>query len=98
MGGLTLSDTRMGGVTVTSVEFVMLTDVAVIVVAPSPIPFARPLAVIVATNGVFDDHNTVEVKFCVLPSLKLPVAWNCCVVPNAIETFVGAMVIETRLG
>jgi hypothetical protein len=33
----------------------------------------------VATDGVAEDHATELVRFCVLPSLKVPVAVNCCV-------------------
>lgn len=31
-----------------------------------------------------------------LPSVKLPVAVNCCVVPNAMEGFAGVTAIETN--
>jgi hypothetical protein len=93
-----LSESSVGAVTVTCVVFAMLDDCAVMVALPSPTPLARPLAAILATLGAFDDHNTEEVKFCVLPSLYDPIAWNCWVVPKAIETFVGAITIDTRVG
>jgi len=34
----------------------------------------------------------------VLPSLYVPIAMNCCVVPNAIEGVVGVTAIERRVG
>jgi hypothetical protein len=50
--------------------------VALMVLVPAATPVARPAAVIVATD-VFDElHVTEFVRFCVLPSLKLPVAVN----------------------
>lgn len=67
--GLMLSDTRAGGVTVTSVEFVIPPDAAAMVALPRAIPLASPPEEILATVGAFDDHTTDEVKFCVLPSL-----------------------------
>src|SRR5208282_6636110 len=43
-------------------------------------------------------HIAVLVRFCVLPSLYVPVAVNCCVVPAAIEGFAGVTAIETSVG
>lgn len=76
----------------------MLPDVALTVALPAPIPLAKPPAAMLATEGALDAHTTEAVTFCMLPSLKVPVAWNCCVVPNGIETFVGAMTMDTRTG
>jgi hypothetical protein len=39
-------------------------------------------------------HVTVLVRFCVVPSLKVPVAVNCCVAPLAIDGFAGVTAID----
>ena len=50
--------------------------VAEILLEPTPAPVARPLALIVAT-AVLEELQVAEpVRFCVLPSLKVPVAVN----------------------
>ena len=49
---------------------------AVMFVVPTARPAAKPAALIVAV-AVFDELQVTElVKFCVLPSLKVPVAVN----------------------
>ena len=49
---------------------------ALILLEPSPIPVARPLIPIVAA-AVFEEVHAAELlMFCVVPSLKLPVAVN----------------------
>jgi hypothetical protein len=50
----------------------------------------------VAVETVSDDHVTVLVRFCVLPSLNVPVAVNACIVPSAIDGVAGVIAIETR--
>jgi hypothetical protein len=39
-------------------------------------------------------HVTVPVKFCVEPSLKVPVAVNCWVLPLVIDGFAGVTAID----
>ena len=51
---------------------------------------------IVATAGVSELHCTVPLISCVLPSVKMPVAMNCCVVPSGIEGIAGVTAMETR--
>lgn len=46
------------------------------VVVPVIAPVAKPDAFTVATAEFEDDHVTEPVRFCVLPSLKAPVALN----------------------
>ena len=59
-------------------------------------PSARPLGEIVVAV-VFDvDHFTELVRFCVLPSVKVAVAVNCCVSPRATEGLAGVTAIEVR--
>lgn len=85
----------MSGATVRVVEPLMLPQLALIVVFPSPALVARP-AVEMTAAVVADEPQTAEaVTFCVLPSLKLPVAVNCCMVPSAMDGFVGVIAMET---
>ena len=49
---------------------------ALIVVVPVPAPVAKPDALTVATAEFEDNQVTEFVRFCVLPSLKVPVAVN----------------------
>jgi hypothetical protein len=50
---------------------------------------------IVVTPVVLELHPTVFVMFWLLPSVKVPVAVNCCVVPSGICGIAGVMAIET---
>ena len=74
---------------------VTLDSDAVMVAEPVEPPVARPLALIEAAEED-DCQETCEVRFCVEPSLNVPVAVNCCVVPAAIDAFVGATLMELR--
>lgn len=69
---------------------------------PPATAFANPavgVAVLtVAAAGFEELQVTVPVRFCVLLSLKVPVAMNCSVVPTAIDGFPGVTTIETRAG
>jgi len=90
-------DCSVAAVTVSSEVPEMAPDVAEIVEEPTPCPVAKPPAVMVATAGVAEFHVTLEVRFWVLPSLKVPVAANCCDAPLAIVGFTGATAIDCRV-
>ena len=49
---------------------------ALMFVVPAPTPVAKPDALTVAAAEFDEDHVTELVRFCVLPSLKVPVAVN----------------------
>jgi hypothetical protein len=49
---------------------------------PPATPEARPEVLIVATEVLEDAQVTWLLRFCVLPSLYVPVAVNCCVAPT----------------
>lgn len=98
MLGLTVIDTRTGAYTVSPDDPEMLPRVAVIVVAPAASVVANPPAAIVAMFGALELQFAEEVRSWVLPSLYVPVAVNCCVVPSGIEADGGLTVIETRAG
>jgi hypothetical protein len=73
-------------------------EAAVSVAEPVPVPVASPCVSTVYTAGSELVHATVEERFCVLPSEKVPVAVNCSVVPFAkLGGTEGVMAIETRV-
>src|SRR6266851_8681541 len=68
------------------------------VVDPVPTAVARPAVLMVATPAAADElHVAVLVRFWVLPSLYVPVAVNCCVLPLAIDGFAGVTAMETSV-
>ena len=71
--------------------------VAVIIVVPDARAVATPLVVIVATV-IFDEPQTTVKLGVAVPSLKYPVAVNCCVVPASIEADVGVIVMYRKVG
>jgi hypothetical protein len=64
------------------------------VLLPGPTPLAKPVLLIVPTEVLEEVQLTEFVRFWVLPSLYLPVAVNCCVLPLAIDGFVGVTAID----
>jgi hypothetical protein len=99
--GVTPMDTSVAGVTVNVVEPLTGPSVALMLLVPVAAPLAKPslpLAFeIVAVAVVAEAHVTVVVRSCVVASVYVPVATNCCVVPLAIDGFVGVTAIETSV-
>jgi hypothetical protein len=93
--GLIVIDTSAAAVTVRTVELLMPPELAVMVAVPIPTLLASPAALIVAVVSVSEDQVTVLLRFCVLPSVNVPVAVNCCVVPNASAGVAGETASET---
>jgi hypothetical protein len=60
-----------------------------------PTVLASPAVLTVAVESVSDDHVAELVRSCVLPSVKVPVAASCCVVPSASDGADGVMARET---
>lgn len=100
MAGVTAMESNSAGVTVRSVAPETEPEVAVTVVVPIPVLVARPLLprlLLTTATAVFAELQVTEVvRSCVLPSVKVPVAANCCLMPSAIEAWVGVTVRETR--
>jgi len=86
-----------GFVTVSTVVPVIVPEVAVMVVVPTATAVAKPATLMVATAGVAESQLAVEVRFLVLPSLYVPVALNCWVVPAVMEGLDGVTAIETSV-
>ena len=99
--GVTASDTSCGLPTVSRVEPATEPEVAVMVVVPTAALVASPwlplLLLTTATVVELELQVTVVVRFCVEPSVKVPVAVNCWLVPRAIEGLAGVTAIETRV-
>src|SRR3954451_13736540 len=93
-----LIDCRVAGVTVSAMTLeVIPLWVAEMFVEPRPWPVARPLPETVAA-AVLEEFQVAElVRFWVLPSLKVPVAVNCSVLPLAIEVLGAVMLIDCRV-
>jgi hypothetical protein len=76
--------------------------VAEMVELPAAMPWASPLVgveLLTVASTVLEDVQVTElVRFCVLPSLYVPVATNCWVVPGAIEAFTGVIETDTKAG
>ncbi len=79
-------------------DAVMAPAFAVIVVLPAPAPFANPEPLTPATDGWVEAQVTTLLRSCMLPSLKVPMAANCWVVPAAMLAVAGDMAIETSTG
>jgi len=76
-------------------EVIPLWD-AVMLLEPAPTPEAIPAVKVAA--AVFEEVQVADVvRFCVLPSLNVPVAVNCSTVPLAIEAFGPLIAIDCRV-
>jgi len=93
--GLIAIDTSTAAVTVSTVDPLTLPALAVIVAVPIPTPLASPALLIVAVATVSDVQLAVLVRSCWLPSLNVPVAVNCCIVPFASEGAAGVTANDT---
>jgi len=94
VAGVMAIDTNAAAVTVRTLEPVTVPEVALIVVVPIPVLVARPALSTVAVEVMADDHATVALRSWVLPSVNVPVAVNCCLVPSAIEGLAGITAID----
>jgi hypothetical protein len=92
--GVTAMDCSVAAVTVRVVAPATAPEVALIVEVPTAMAVAKPLAAMVAVAGVAELHVTLPVRFCVLLSLKVPVAVNCCVRPFAMDGFPGVTAMD----
>ncbi len=99
--GVTAIETRDAEVTVSLVDPLIEPEVAEMLAVPCNTvvasPMVEPALLIVATVGVSELHCTVVVMFCVLPSVNVPVAVNCCVIPKGRAGIAGVTAIETNV-
>jgi hypothetical protein len=73
-------------------------DIAVIDAVPAVRPLAKPVVLTVAIATALDDQTLEPVRFFVVPSVNVPVAVNCCVVPARSVTVAGVTARETSVG
>ena len=92
----------MGGITVSTVEAVIPSSVALIVVGPCATVVASPcdpaVLEIVAIDVAVDAQATWSVRFSVELSAKVPTAVNRSVSPRGTLGLPGVMAIEARVG
>ena len=96
--GVTAIEANTAAVTVSVAEPWIVPDVAVIVAVPFPTLVASPPRLTVAIVAADEVQVAVLVKFCVLLSLYVPVAVNCCVYPAATDAVPGVTAIEANTG
>jgi hypothetical protein len=89
LAGVTARETRTAAPTLSVAQAVTEPEVAVIVAPPTPVPVANPVLAMVAKAVEDELHVTELVRVCVLPSLYVPVAANCWLVPSAIVALEG---------
>lgn len=87
----------MAAVTVRFVVPVTDPEVALIVVGPALKAVDTPVEAILAKFGAEELQLTVVVRFCCVPSLKVPVAVNCCVAPVTMVGLAGLTEIDRRV-
>lgn len=97
-GAFRLPVTSKPAVTVNVVEALIVPEAAWMVADPSPADEAIPEALTVATPVEDELHFTELVTFCVLLSVKVPVAVNCCVLPRVTDGAAGVTSTETSAG
>lgn len=92
---MTVTVTSVAAVTVRVAEPVTEPDVAVICVVPVAAVSARPRELIDATVVFATPQLTWLVRFCVLPSVNVPIAVNGCELPSATDGVGGVTAMET---
>lgn len=97
LAGWMATEIKTGVAIVTSVEPVVLFNVAEMVAVPRPTAESRPLADTPATDVLLEDQVVTRLMFCVEPSLNVPVATNCRNTPSGIVLSVGVTAIESKL-
>jgi hypothetical protein len=90
-------DTTCAGVTLMLKVADTAPLVPVIVASPAASALTRPLALTFATLGADDVQFSVEVTFCVLPSLNVAVAVSCWLVPAARLNVNGLMLMPSSV-
>src|ERR1039458_748461 len=96
VAGTTFKATTTGGVTVRLAVPVTVPKVALIVAVPATWAIAAPAGLTLTIDSV-ELHVADCVRFCLVPSEKLPVAVNCSVSPTGKETWFGVTAILTKV-
>jgi hypothetical protein len=91
-------EVSVGEPTVMPVDPDIVPRVALIVVDPAATAVADPMLSIDTSEVSADTHVTCALMSWELPSLRVPVAVNCCVVFTTSEVFAGSTAIEVKIG
>jgi len=91
------SETNSAAVTISVLEPTTSPTAALTFVVPCPRLVASPALLMFAVEGSSTVQDTVDVRSRLLPSVKVPIAVNCCVVPNGIDGVPGVTAMETRV-
>ena len=98
LGAVMVIDFNTAGVTANVNVFeVTPLEAAVMLEVPVATAVANPVVVIVAKDGVAEFHTAVFVRFCVVPSVNVPVAVNWSVSPFAIDALGAVIAIDCRV-
>lgn len=98
LGAVIVIDCRVAAVTVSAIAFELIPFcVAAMLLEPTPAAVTNPPVLIVATAVLDEVHVTELVRFCIEPSLNVPVAVNGSVVPFAIDVLVAVIVIDCNV-
>src|SRR5579859_7717637 len=92
--GVMVMDARFAAFTASVAVPATRPMVAVMLVLPIFKPVAKPLTVIEATPPAEDFQVTTPVTSCTVLSENVPVAVNCCEIPNGIFGLAGVTAIE----
>jgi hypothetical protein len=93
---LTDKEISAGGPTCKLPEPVIVPDLAMMLVVPGLTLVATPALLTVEIAAADELHATELVRFCVLPSVYVPAAVNCCVLPKGMDADCGFTAMETR--
>ena len=94
IAGVMAIETSCAGEMQRPVDPVTEPEAAKIATVPVATLLASPAVESAATVLSDELQSTVEVRSCVLPSLKIPVATSCWVVPRAMVVFAGVMAMD----
>jgi hypothetical protein len=97
LAGVTAIETSVAELTVSGVEAVTLSSVALMFAFPGATALATPTDAIVATPTLSDAHVTSLVMICVLESLNVPVAVNDELVAGAMVRPTGVTEIDSSV-
>lgn len=89
-------EVRAAAVTLKFVDPLTPLELAATLAVPAPVLVPRPVVFTLNTVVSLELHVALLVRSCTLPSVNVPVAVNCWVVPSATDAFAGEMTRELR--
>lgn len=95
--GVSVIETRLAPVTVSGADPVMPSRVALMLAVPAATPITVPVASTLVIAVLSECQLACKLRFCVVPSLKVPIGVREIAVPGAMDAFAGPIEIETRV-